>query len=185
MLHDARHMWSWRQAGRLLPVAWLVACLVAAPCAAQAPAATAAAEADVIATVQRLFDAMATCDASAARAVTVGDGVLFRMVDTPEGPTRLGHGTLEAFAASLEGCRRRMLERMWAPEVRVHGDIASLWAPYDFWLDGAFSHCGIDSFDLARTADGWRIVGGIYTVERTGCAPSPLGPPPPPPARVP
>ena len=70
-----------------------------------------------------------------------------------------------------------MLERTWAPQVRVHKGIATLWAPYDFWLNGAFSHCGIDSFELVKTGDGWKLTGGTYTMERTGCAPSPLGPP--------
>jgi hypothetical protein len=44
-------------------------------------------------------------------------------------------------------------------------------------LDGGFSHCGIDSFELVRTDGSWKLTGGIYTVEREGCAPSPLGPP--------
>ena len=58
----------------------------------------------------------------------------------------------------------------------MHGPIASVWTPYDFWVDGKFSHCGIDIFDLVKTAEGWKISGLTYTVERTGCAPSPLGP---------
>jgi len=51
-----------------------------------------------------------------------------------------------------------------------------VWTPYDFWVDGKFSHCGIDIFDLVKTAEGWKISGATYTVERTGCAASPLGP---------
>ena len=57
----------------------------------------------------------------------------------------------------------------------VHGLIATVWAPYDFWIDGKLSHCGIDAFDLIKTEDGWKIAGGVYTVE-SNCAPSPLGP---------
>ena len=53
-----------------------------------------------------------------------------------------------------------------------------VWAPYDFHVNGAFSHCGVDVFSLVRTAEGWRIAAVAYTVEREGCAPSPLGPPP-------
>ena len=45
----------------------------------------------------------------------------------------------------------------------------------DFHLDGKFTHCGTDIFTLVKTADGWKISGGIYTVEPTGCEPSPLG----------
>lgn len=134
-------------------------------------------ERDVIAAVQRLFDAMASCDATGARAVLSAEGRLFRLVPAATDSGGLRSTTHADFATSLETCPRRLLERMWAPQVRVHKGIASLWAPYDFWLDGAFSHCGIDSFDLARTDDGWKVTGGIYTVEREGCAPSPLGPP--------
>jgi hypothetical protein len=35
----------------------------------------------------------------------------------------------------------------------------------------------VDAFDLVKTPEGWKIAGGVYTVERTGCPPSPLGPP--------
>ena len=34
---------------------------------------------------------------------------------------------------------------------------------------------GADSFDLIKTAAGWKIAGGTYTVEAK-CAPSPLAP---------
>jgi len=67
-------------------------------------------------------------------------------------------------------------ERIWNPEVRVHGSIATVWAPYDFWVDGKFSHCGVDAFDLIKTPDGWKIAGGVFTMEAK-CEPSPLGPP--------
>jgi hypothetical protein len=133
-------------------------------------------ERDVIAVVQKMFDAMAGCDEATARAISMPEGRLYRLSPGTEDPVR--SSTFEEFGASLGKCGRKMLERMWAPQVRVHKGIATLWAPYDFWLDGAFSHCGIDSFELAKTADGWKFTSGIYTVERTGCAPSPLGPPP-------
>ena len=48
-------------------------------------------------------------------------------------------------------------------------------APYDFWIDGKYSHCGIDAFDLVKTSEGWKISGGVFTTQAT-CAPSPLGP---------
>ena len=61
------------------------------------------------------------------------------------------------------------------PEVRLHGTVATVWTPYDFWIDGKFSHCGIDAFDLVKTASGWKIAGVVFTVEPK-CEPSPLGP---------
>jgi hypothetical protein len=142
------------------------------PMRAQAPTAP---ERDVVATVQRIFDAMAACDAATIRTLTVAEGRLFRIA--PGAAAGARSSSLEEFSQQFTTCSRRFLERMWEPQVRVHKDIATLWAPYDFWLDGAFSHCGIDSFELVRTAGGWKLTGGIYTVEKEGCAPSPLGPP--------
>jgi hypothetical protein len=69
------------------------------------------------------------------------------------------------------------LERMWDPEVRIQGAIAAVWTRYDFHRDGKFSHCGTDAFNLVKTAEGWKIASAMWTVERTGCVPSPLGPP--------
>ena len=66
-------------------------------------------------------------------------------------------------------------ERMWAPQVQVHGGLATLWAPYDFHRDGVFSHCGVDAFTLLRYDDGWKIAAVAYTVEPEGCTGPPEG----------
>ena len=130
---------------------------------------------DVVAVVQKMFDAIARCDEASARAIAMPEGRLYRLVTGSEDGVR--SSTFDEFSAGLGKCGRKMLERMWDPQVRVHKGIATLWAPYDFWVNGAFSHCGIDSFELAKTAEGWKFTSGVYTVERTGCVPSPLGPP--------
>jgi hypothetical protein len=149
------------------------------------PAASAGAgeEKAVIAAVQRFFDTMAACDAAGMRAVLEPEGRFFRLAKGPDGADAIRNSSNAEFLARLGPCPERFLERMWEPQVRVHQGLATLWAPYDFWRGATFSHCGIDAFDLVKTASGWKIVGGAYTVEPEGCAPSPLGPPPAPPAK--
>jgi hypothetical protein len=85
--------------------------------------------------------------------------------------------SFQAYMDGLRTAKGTPLERMWDPEVRVHGPLATVWTKYDFHNDGAFSHCGVDSFQLVKTAEGWKIAGAAYTVERTKCAPHPAGPP--------
>lgn len=72
-----------------------------------------------------------------------------------------------------------LLERMWEPEVRIDGPLASVWTRYDFYTDGRFSHCGTDAFHLVKTDQGWKIASIIYTIEpdAANCPESPLGPP--------
>jgi hypothetical protein len=162
---------------RLAPA--LLTCLVLAG----ALPAAAGEEAAVIASVQRFFDTMAACDATGMRRVVEPEGRLVRLRYGPGGESVVSTSTFGEFLERLASCQERLLERMWDPQVRVHQGLATLWAPYDFWRGGTFSHCGVDAFDLVMTPSGWRIAAGAYTVETQGCAPSPLGPPPSAPAR--
>ena len=140
------------------------------------PPPTTAADPTIVATVQRLFDAMAAHDTAVARTLLV-PGTRFVSISNDTGPAIPRSQGDSAFLRMLAGRSDRLLERMWAPVVQVQGRIASVWTPYDFHIDGRFSHCGIDTITLLRTDAGWRIAGLLYTVQRTGCAPSPLGPP--------
>lgn len=54
-------------------------------------------------------------------------------------------------------------------DVQVHGNMAQVWAPYDLWINGTFSHCGVDVFTLIKTRQGWRIATVSYTIEKEGC----------------
>ncbi len=142
------------------------------PARAQSP------ESAVIAAVQQLFDAMAARDTAAARAVLMPEGLFFAVL------TDEGEGTVSAtphtdFLARLGTAQERWLERMWEPQVLIHGPLAVVWTRYDFYRGDTFSHCGMDAFNLIRTAEGWKIASAAYTVERDGCPPSPLGPPTP------
>ncbi|MEO7520782.1 MAG: nuclear transport factor 2 family protein [Gemmatimonas sp.] len=129
----------------------------------------------VVAVVQEFFRAMKSNDATAAARTMHPDGRTFVMTTTGDSAV-LTRSTTANFLAALSGNRRTFVERMWDATTMVHGSIAMLWTPYDFHIDGTFSHCGVDAFSLVRDTEGWRIVSIAYTVERTGCKPSPLGP---------
>ncbi len=71
-----------------------------------------------------------------------------------------------------------LVERGFDPTVMVSGPIAIVWYPYDIYVDGEWSHCGIDVFNLVRTNDGWRITALQYNIQQPpACEPHPDGPP--------
>lgn len=143
-----------------------------APLAAQAPRTV---KDSVVAVVHEFFRTMTANDSSGAAKTVNGEGTMFSF--QPRGDsTVLTHSLLSTFPVMLATSKRALVERMWNPTVLVHGKIANVWAEYDFHINGEFSHCGVDSFALAREPLGWRIIHVSYTVERTGCKPSPLGP---------
>jgi hypothetical protein len=84
----------------------------------------------------------------------------------------------DAFLEAVATSEGRFEERMWDPVVQVDGPVAMVWTPYDFWMDGQFSHCGVDAFQLIRENDVWKVLAVVYTMEYgEDCEPSPLGPP--------
>ena len=75
-------------------------------------------------------------------------------------------------AAWLDGVRNseaELDERLYGVEVRVAQGLATVWTEYDLLVDGSFSHCGVDAFQLVRTEAGWRILQVTDTRMREGC----------------
>jgi hypothetical protein len=128
----------------------------------------------VLKTLQAFFDTMTTRDVEGARKILQPQGRFhaMRMMEAKPEPRPFAN---EEYLADLRASKQTMRERIWNPAVIVHGAIATVTAPYDFWIDGKFSHCGVDAFQLIKTDEGWKIAGGVYTVE-AACEPSPLGP---------
>jgi hypothetical protein len=164
---------------RFLPLAALA--LLALPAGARAQAATAApvgaeARATLLGMVDTFFDALAARDTARLRALWA-PGVAFDVsVLDPQGTWQ--HRTVDpnGYLAGLTRGTETLLERYWEPTVLLDGGIGVVWARYDFHVNGAFSHCGIDNFVFTKRPEGWRISYANYTVQRTGCPASPLGP---------
>ena len=161
----------------MTPFRRVFAAVVLCVAAASSARAEEDARAQVLATVQSLFDAMARKDAEAGKKLFLPEARFFS-VRVEAGAPIVGTFTIEEGLRRWAESSEALLERIWSAEVRIHGRIATVWTPYDFHRDGKFSHCGIDAFDLVQTVEGWRLAGGVFTMETEGCAASPLGPPP-------
>jgi aryl carrier-like protein len=154
----------------LLATLAVLACTTLGGVRAHAKDAYSAEQRQALAAVDALFAAMGQHDVNAARRLILPDAHFAVLL--PDGKVRIEPDT--AFLDTLGKHKEAFLERIWNAQVTVQGNLAQVWAPYDFHLDGKLSHCGIDSFSLMRTADGWRVAGISYTVQKTGCVPSPL-----------
>ncbi len=146
----------------------------ASPAARSDSAATVSA---VVAVAKGLLTAISTRDTTLARRLLL-PGAQLASIPDPASPTAVGRMQSDnEFVATLATAKPVYLERLWNPTVFVHGSLAVVRAPYDFFLDGKFSHCGVDVFTLLRSRGEWRITHVVYTTQRQGCAPSPLGAP--------
>jgi hypothetical protein len=60
-------------------------------------------------------------------------------------------------------------ERLLDYKVEIDGNLAHVWTPYEFWLNGNFLHCGANSFTLAKLEDGWKIIHIIDSRRKEDC----------------
>lgn len=134
-------------------------------------------EAEVVATLQALFDALETGDAALLRSVT-DPSVVMHFSETRDGATTFGSATLDGLAERITTSEVPLIERMWDPVVVVNGPLATIWTPYDFYSGEDFSHCGVDAANLMDGPDGWRIVALSWTrLQPPACDLHPDGPP--------
>ena len=125
------------------------------------------------AAVDQLFEGMRTANADLVRDVLTPDA-RFAILSQRDGPVTVVSQTVEGWVRSIGTSEGRWDERVYDVDVRVDGPMASVWAPYTFYIDGEISHCGINSIELLRDAEGWKITQISDTRRRDGC-PDPLG----------
>jgi hypothetical protein len=125
---------------------------------------------EALAVVNKLFDAMRVKNADAIRAVFSAEGQL-AATQRRDGRPSVRVYTGEAFAKLIVETKGELKELMYKPDATVSGDLALVRGRYGFYVDDRFSHCGMNSFHLMRTADGWKIVNAASTIELEGCEP--------------
>ncbi|MDE0073233.1 MAG: nuclear transport factor 2 family protein [Gammaproteobacteria bacterium] len=132
----------------------------------------------ILATVQSLFDALGERDTELLTAILHPDILMHSVERSAAGERSASTSTLDGMVARLEADGPRMTERMWDPEVRISGDLATVWTPYDFYVGEDLSHCGADAFILMRDGGDWQITSLSWTrLQPPECELHPDGPP--------
>ena len=124
----------------------------------------------VLATVQKVFDAMRTRDTALLRQAFDTSARLAGM-STRGGPPTVRLTTPASFGAAITNAPAGDVwnERIWDPDVRIDADVAQVWAYYTFHRNKAFSHCGVDAFMLLKVGSEWKITQLADSRRTTGC----------------
>jgi hypothetical protein len=150
--------------GLLLLVAAQSASTKLPPASALPPPA--AEEQAVLAPINRFFAALAAKDAAGMLAEAQPEGRLTANV-AGKPPRVMSWGEFTGQFKPNEG--PALLERLvGTPAVEADGDIAMVWSPYEFLIDGKVAHCGIDHFDLVRVGGQWKVLNITWT--KRSCA---------------
>ncbi|MBD3615340.1 MAG: nuclear transport factor 2 family protein [Gracilimonas sp.] len=126
---------------------------------------------EVQATIETLFEGMLEADGQKVTASFTLDAIMQTIVKNEQGKVTVRNGSLEAFVSSIGSAEPgRLNEKIGRYEIKVDGELASAWTPYEFYVGEEFSHCGVNSFQLMKTEDGWKIFHIVDTRRKDNCA---------------
>ena len=116
------------------------------------------AEDSVKTVVNKMFEGMKNADGSALRSC-FGDSVVFQtIIRDKDGNAVVRNESVTDFIESISKLPKGAAdERISFETIKIDGPLAIVWAPYNFYYNGQFSHCGMDSFQLVRFGNEWKI----------------------------
>lgn len=126
-------------------------------------------EAAVLQAVDRYMAAISANDLEAMEALQMPEGMTYRAAATDDGGMEIVARPNSWWTDPARAGERAYRERYWSPTVLIRGGIATVWAPYEFWIDGETSHCGVDVFDFVKIDGEWKVANALWTVEPDAC----------------
>jgi hypothetical protein len=125
----------------------------------------------VKATIIKFFDAFHKQDTTALKAMAKGNIKLQSIAVNKEGKTLLKEDDYNDFVKSIASIPKDKTfeEKLLGFEIKIDGKMANAWTPYEFWFNDNFSHCGVNSFQLIKEEDAWKIIYLVDTRRREGC----------------
>lgn len=128
-------------------------------------------EENVKSTIIEFFDAFHKQDTTKLKAMVKGEIKLQSISVNSEGKTVLQESDYNEFVKSIASIPKDKTfeEKLLDFSIKVDGKMANVWTPYEFWFDGNFSHCGVNSFQLIKEDETWKIIYLVDTRRREGC----------------
>ena len=131
------------------------------------------AEDSVKAVVNNLFAGMKNADAALFKSAFSDSAIMQTISRNREGKTIVVNESVPDFADFVGKLKKDSAdERISFETIKIDGPLALVWTPYNFYHNGKFSHCGVNSFHLVRFNNAWKIQYLIDTRRRQGCDPS-------------
>lgn len=124
---------------------------------------------EILTPVHQLFDAMRAGDSTGVRNAF---HPIARIVSTFTDDAGPAHriGSVDGFVKAVGTPHDEVWdERVWDIEMDVQDNLASVWMQYAFFLGDSLSHCGVNSFQIFATNEGWKIMHLADTRQRVGC----------------
>lgn len=121
-------------------------------------------EAEVRKAIDTFFEGFHQQDTVKMQSVFAKEMILQSIAETKDGAKLSveSAGQLKKSIASIPK-NIKFEEKLLSYKIQVDGAMAHVWTPYEFYVNGKLSHSGVNSFQLFKDKDGWKIVYCIDT----------------------
>jgi hypothetical protein len=128
-------------------------------------------ESDIKKVINNLFNSMRASDPNALMASFQEGASLKSVLKDSAGTTLVKDEMISDFAASVSKLPKGYAdERVTFDIIKIDGDLAFVWAPYELFINGNFKHCGVDAFVMLKLGNQWKINSLIDTRRKQGCS---------------
>ena len=121
-------------------------------------------------TINQLFEGMKTGDSNLVRDAFHNDVKMQTIFTTKTGDTKLRDENLQGFLIAVgtphEGVWN---EKITKTHIQMDAQMAHAWTNYEFYVDDKFIHCGVNSFQLVKLNNVWKIIYLVDTRRVKGC----------------
>lgn len=123
------------------------------------------------ASINQVFDGMRKNDTTLIRQVLYPSCFLKSIGKNKDGVVKLQEDQIIDWLKSVGTKRDGVVldERLTAYDIKIDGEMAMAWTPYEFYVNDKFNHCGVDVFTMMKTDKGWKIVGIVDTRRKDDC----------------
>tara|TARA_R110002051_G_scaffold56046_9_gene104020 strand:+ start:17690 stop:18178 length:489 start_codon:yes stop_codon:yes gene_type:complete len=122
-------------------------------------------------TIVEFFSAFHAQDSNAIKKTTYSSVVLQTIGLDIDGKSILKNESFNDFLKSIISIPDSIAfqERITDFSIQIDGTMANAWTPYEFWLNNKFHHCGVNSFQLLKVENAWKIIYLIDTRRKEDC----------------
>ena len=120
---------------------------------------TIAQEKEIQQTIETFFEAFHQRDSVKLQSVCSENLVLHSISESGNG-TKLSVEKASNFYKSIASIPLTMKfeEKILSYNIQVDGAMAHAWTPYEFYVNGKLSHSGVNSFQLFKENEVWKVV---------------------------
>ncbi len=122
-------------------------------------------------TIETFFEGFHQQDSLLMKQTVANEMILQTIAIDSLGETKIHETSFSQFLKGIVGIPEtvKFQEVLKSFSIQIDGNMANVWTPYEFRLREEFSHCGVNSFQLVKFNDQWKIIYLIDTRRKENC----------------